>query len=547
MPQTSNASKSDRADRPRPNILMIITDQWHPRCLGYAGHPVVRTPHLDRLAAEGAVFERMYSNQPLCMPARATMFTGLTPRGHGVRMNGIPLDPSIPTFTGALRDAGYHTHCCGKIHLHLGVPPEGADPASLDPSKYPECGALWRSGRIEDLPSPYYGLETADYCGGHGHGSFGHYSQWLRDQHPEQAHLFFDRVASEPVGPAAEMYNRSLYKWALPAELHPTTWVADRTIDFLENAASPSDRAAQPTGAAGDQPFCLMCSIPDPHSPFAAPTPYSEMYDPADVPPPVGRPGEIDDLPPHFRAMRQTPIRTSGNMLEPMNATDPYAADCAAQYFGLISLIDDQVGRVLESLRTTGLERDTLVLFMADHGEALGDHGFWGKGPYHFDGVIRVPFVMRWPGRVDPGQRYTGVTSLLDVAPTVLDAASAPIPDGLVGQTRHIEDPPPAWPGRSLIKRIADGDADEDAAALVEMDEDYLNLKLRTLVTRRYRLTYYPGQPYGELYDLENDPDELHNLWDQADSCALRDQLLLQLLELIVSTDNNLPRQTSRS
>jgi arylsulfatase A-like enzyme len=105
------------ATPPRPNFLIILTDQFHPGCLGYAGHPVVRTPNIDRLAGSGVRFDRAYTPQPLCMPARASLFTGRTPRGHGVRMNGIPLDPAIPTFTQALLDSGYRTHSCGKIHL----------------------------------------------------------------------------------------------------------------------------------------------------------------------------------------------------------------------------------------------------------------------------------------------------------------------------------------------------------------------------------------------------------------------------------------------
>jgi len=146
----------------KPNFLIFITDQFNPNCLGYAGHPIVRTPHLDQLAASGMTFNRMYTSQPLCMPARATMFTGLTPRGHRVRMNGIPLDQSIPTFTEALRQAGYQTHCVGKIHLRTSAPPNGVPLDEVDPSEFPECRPLWLNGTITDLPIPFYGLESVD-------------------------------------------------------------------------------------------------------------------------------------------------------------------------------------------------------------------------------------------------------------------------------------------------------------------------------------------------------------------------------------------------
>ena len=531
----------------RPNFLIFITDQFHPRCLGYAGHPVVRTPNIDRLAASGMAFTRMYSSQPLCMPARATMFTGLTPRGHRVRMNGIPLDPTIPTFTEALRQSGYHTHCCGKIHLHLARAPEGIPVEELDPREYPECGALWRSGRIRDLPLPFYGLESVDYVNGHGQSSFGHYTTWLETEHADQAHLFFDRVPLERPSRAYTLFNRASYKWALPHELHPMTWIADRTIDFLNEAGRKRQQVASGSSSP-PRPFCLMCSIQEPHSPFAPPAPYCYNYDPKDVPPPPRREGEYGDLPPHFRQMYETDLTTSGNKGEAMNLTTPYYAECAAHYYGLIEMLDDQVGRVMSALQANGLERDTVVIFVADHGEALGDHGMWGKGPYHFDGVIRVPFFVSWAGRVREGTVHEGPVSLLDFAPTMLDIAGEPIPDSVPSRIEtEAPDAPPLWPGRSLVPVLDGRDTSTDTAALVEMDEDYLGLKMRTLVTQRYRLTSYSGQEYGELFDLQEDPQELHNLWDDPAHRARRDELRLQLLDKTMQTDISVPRQLSRS
>lgn len=515
----------------RPNFLIFITDQWHPRCFGYAGHPVVRTPNIDALAASGINFSRAYSPQPLCMPARATLFTGLTPRGHGVRMNGIPLDPAIPTFTEALRQSGYHTHCCGKIHLQCSQPPHGKTVDDIDPLLNAECAEAWRTGKFTELPLPFYGLESVDYANGHGDGSFGQYLHWLKREHPNEAHLFFDKVSTEPKGPGFDLFNRKLYKWALPAALHPTHWIADRTIDYLD-------------ARDGEQPFCVMCSIQDPHSPFAAPTPYCDHYDPADVPPPIGRDGELDDLPPHFRAMVETNITTSGNKGEAMNRTDPYYAECAAQYYGLIDLIDDQVGRVMNALRNNGLEENTIVLFIADHGEALGDHGLWGKGPYHIDGVIRVPMLASWPGQFLQGYEHAGPVGLLDFAPTILDLAGVEALNHASPETRNA---PSAMSGRSLVPIMRGEDTDTDSDAIVEMDEDYLGFKMRTLVTKRHRLTCYSGQPYGELFDLENDPDELYNLWNDPASAAVKDQLRVRLLDRLMQTDISVPRQTSRS
>lgn len=528
----------------RPNFLIITTDQHNPTCFGYAGHPVVRTPNLDALAAQSTNFSRAYVTNPVCMPTRASLYTGLMPSGHRVRMNGIPLSRDVPTITQSLVDAGYETHCVGKIHLRPSNLPNGLDPDDADPYEHPEASVLWTSGRTRDLPLPYYGLQSAVYVGGHGSGSKGHYLHWLDEEHPNEAHLFHDKVALEPPSPAFEQFNRTSFKWALPAELHPTAYIADRTIDYLDDAG----RKRREAGDAGSvDPFFLWCSIQDPHSPFAPPAPYCYKYSEDEVPPALLDEGEFDRMPPHFRAQYETDLVTSGSKGQSMGATTPYRDECAAHYYGLIEQLDDHVGRVLKALRDNGLEDDTVVILTADHGEALGDHGMWGKGPYHYDSVVRVPFLVRWPGRFQGGAEHEGVISLVDFAPTVLDIAGVPVPEGPVPPSTEAPGAPPAWPGRSLVPVLTGEDSDTGTSALVEDDQDYLGFRMRTLVTQRYRLTAYSGQPYGELFDFQEDPSEFRNLWDEPDYRGLRDELRIELLDKLMETGSPLPRQMSRS
>jgi arylsulfatase A-like enzyme len=535
-------------DGSRPNILIITTDQHNPTCFGYAGHPIVQTPNLDGLAARGTVFTRAYATNPVCMPVRASWFTGLYPSGHRVRMNGIPLDKRIPTFTQALSDAGYQTHVVGKLHLQ-GHTPNGQSVEDLDPAAYPESQSFWDSGRITDLPLPYYGIQSVDYVGGHGTGSKGHYVQWLDREHKDQAHLFYDKTPLEPPSPAFQQFNRTSFKWALPAELHPTTYVGDRTVAYLDEAGK---RQKEDRDSGRDaQPFMLWCSIADPHPPFAPPAPYAYRYRPEEVVPPLREEGELDRLPPHYRAQYETDIITSGQKGQPMRDTDPYRDECAAHYYGLIELLDDQIGRVLRALDENGLAENTAIVFMADHGEALGDHYMYGKGPYHIDSVIRVPFIISWPGKFREGAHHDGVISLVDFAPTVLDLANVPIPEGQVPPIREAPDAPQAWPGRSLVPLVTnvngESSCDLDTTALVEDDQDYLGFRMRTLVTKRYRLTAYSGQPYGELFDLQEDPNEYQNRWDDADYRSIREELRIALLDKLMCTSLPLPRQLSRS
>ncbi len=519
----------------KPNFLIFIIDQIHPDCLGYANHPLIKTPNIDKLSQEGVNFSRTYTTQPLCMPARASLYTGLTPRGHKVRMNGIPLDTSIPTFTQSLTDSGYRTHCCGKIHLSPGADVKGYDMDLFDKFDFPENRNNWLNGTLTDLPYPYYGHESADYSGGCADGTYGPYLDWLKKEHPDKAHLFFDRITLEEPSPASKLFNRNSYKWALPADLHPATWVANKTIDYLNDSKNHK------------KPFCLISSIQEPHPPFAPPAEYCYKYKAEEIPAPRWRDRELDDMPPHFKAMYEEDIFTSGNSGESMKKTSPYRDECAIHYFGLIELVDDQIGRIMKALVENGLDDNTVVMFLADHGEALGDHGMWSKGPYHYDSVIRVPFIVRYPKKFKQGVVCHEVTSLLDFAPTILDIANVPQPEGFIPNIRETLNAPPAMPGTSLLPTLL-GDCNlGDSSALVEMDEDYLGFKLRTLVTKNYRLTCYSGHEYGELFDLENDPDEYYNQWSNPDYDNIKCALKMKLLDKIMQTDISTPRQICRA
>jgi arylsulfatase len=432
----------------------------------------------------------------------------------------------------ALRQAGYQTHYCGKPHLRTSLTPKGLPLDQVEIHEFPEARDLWNSGRINSLPTPYYGFEEVRFVNGHAHGSWGEYVNWLNHEHPSQAHLCHDRVTLEPPSPAADLYTAS-FKWALPFELHPMTWTCDRTIEYLNLYGTQKRTAELREGDA--KPFLLWCSIADPHVPLAPTAPYCYRYDPDEIPPANRREGEFDDLPPHIGRIHAHPKRGIN--------IDPHRGECTAHYYGLIEMIDDSIGRVLHALRENELEQDTVVIVAADHGEALGDHGMWGKGPYHFDSVIRVPLVVRWPGRIRESAIHTGVVSLLDFAPTILDLAGVPIPEGHrpphpVGATEF-----PPWPGRSLVPLLIGAEERTAGSALVEDDQDDLEVRLRTLVTHRYRLTTYAGQDYGELFDLQEDPHELYNLWHDPSQKKRRDELQLTLLDKIITTDHVLPRR----
>ena len=531
------------ADVPdRPNFLIFMTDQHRFDHLGCywqglpGGRPTgalpIQTPAFDSLASEGVYCDHAYVNNPLCMPSRSTLLTGLTPRGHGVRTNGINLRADLPTTVDAVRQAGYRTHSVGKIHARTYWSPNGVDLADIDASRFSECRQLWEDGRVAGLPSPYYGFETTEFTGAHVATIFGDYLNWLRREHPGAERLLSANAGTKPANGAEQTYTM-----ALPAELHYNNWIADRTIAFLDQAAAP---------AREGQPFMVWCSFPDPHHPFAAPEPWASMYDRARIPLPRRRDGELADLPPHFGAIYERGFPLSGRF-DSTRATDDQLREIIAMTCGMVSHVDHEAGRVLAALDRLGLSEDTVVVFMADHGDMLGDHWLINKGPFHFDGLLRVPYIWRWPGRFPAGRRVSSLASLLDFAPTILDLAGVPIPEGETPLVAETDRMPLPWPGRSM-RAVLDGTATRTRdAALVENDEDYLGLRLRTLVTETHQLTMYVGddgeQPYGELFDLRADPGELRNLWSDPTSRQVKLELKARLLAEIVATDSVLPRR----
>lgn len=509
----------------RPNFLFLCTDQMRADHLGCDGNPAIHTPCLDRLAGEGVHLRRAYVNCPLCMPSRSTWFTGLTPRGHGVRTNGIPLHPTFPTVPGALARAGYQTGAVGKIHLSNFMRHPEVPLGSLPPSRFPELIEHWQAESLDHVPTPYHGLQHVDITLGHGSKVDGNYARWLQREHPDAwKALRSSRPHPSPLG------AEGCATYALPEELHHTAYVADRTIEFLRHRETK-------------RPFFLMCSFPDPHHPYHVPAPWDRMYAPDNVVPPVARERELDALAPFFRDIYEKAILLSGRRA-PTKMPDDHRREILAHTYGMVSLIDKHVGRVLEALDELGLRENTVVLFTSDHGDLMGDHGLLNKGPFHFEGLLRVPMLWRCPGRFRK-QSSDGLASLLDVAPTILELAGVPIPEGPTSPEAPQQ--PPAWPGRSLVPLLKGHlDAVQDSV-VVENDEDYLGLRLRTLVTPTHKITTYTGhrgpEPYGELFDLTEDPGELRNLWDAPGHAEVKRDLIGRLHHRLAETDIALPRR----
>lgn len=487
-----------------PNFLLICVDQMQAQCLGCADHPDVRTPNLDALAKDGTLFTRAYCNNPICQPSRATMITGLMPSQHGLEDNGQRLPVEIPTVPAVLTEHGYRTHAVGKLHLQ---PFSGGDSW--------ENRHRWYTGEIESLPSPYYGYQTTDFVGGHVHYISGDYRRWLEVQHPEIARPEDPRSDAKHCIPYSDFaaYERpadSAWKIdALPSELHYNNWIADRTIQYLGTA----DPAI---------PFFLWCSFPDPHHPFAACKPYSEMY----------RPGELH-LPETYRA-DERPGRELSQWYgrSRFRGSEVELRAIMAQTYGMISHVDDNVGRILEALRRNGLADNTVVMFLADHGEYLGSHHMITKTPAPFEDLIRVPFILRDPSA--KSGRCNEVVSTLDITPTILDYAGI--------QQNALKPNLPEWydstyrlPGsslRSLERPTSDRSRREAGrSTTLEYSSFAHGENLAVLVDQRYKISVGgDGSPCNILVDMQQDPAETRNLWDDGHYRRVKTEMLERLV-----------------
>jgi arylsulfatase A-like enzyme len=486
----------------RPNILLLMCDQLRKDALGCYGNPVVRTPHVDALAEGGVRFEHMYAAYPVCAPNRASIITGRYPSVHRLRTNGQRLPEGEVTLMEVLRDAGYATYGAGKMHFG----PQWEWPADGQPIKDPDPSTAI-SPQPPDDAYPWYGFDRVALTEDHRMGPYGDYLA---------AHGYdvWDELHSASYPQSATVRS------PFPEEHHQTTWITDRAIEFLAER--------RPAG----QPFFLWTSYVHPHHPFNPPAPYDTMYDPAEMPLPVWDEAEVARWPEAYRRK----FYALGEGHEAVGLNRFTAADwqrIRAYYYGMVTQIDANIGRLLDLLRARGELDNTIVLFTADHGENLGDHRLLFKGTT-YDCVTNVPAIFYWPvGLRSRGAHVPRARDLLcssiDLMPTLLELASVPAPD------------PSPMQGRSLAPAL--GDPAAAAAGRVVRDALLIeNQGLRRSVrTRDALLTWHGAGLRGELYDTAADPHCLVNLWDAPQAAARQAALLDTLIRLMAENVDPLP------
>jgi len=492
-------------DRPF-NVLWIMTDQHRADCLGYMGHPAVQTPYLDQLAAEGIAFENAFCQSPACMASRAVLLTGRYPDSVRVRGMGV-LPPSEITVPEMLKREGYGTAAFGKTHftpelytreqLHSDVP-------SLDWREFAEDACL---SPIPDDPNKRnYGYDIHLGCDDANQGLF---QRWLCERHPDYA-------ASVPRRYEGDETPGDLFISAYPSHCHQTTFIAGSCIDYLRSRS-------------GEQPWFAYCSFVAPHHPFEAPLDQIERYDLDNLPLPAYKGGaDPAFLPPHI----------AEGVNEMLRYTEPVQRRIIQHYLASISLVDDNIGKLITTLRDTGQLERTIIIFNADHGEFLGNHGLLRKTSVHYDETLRVPFLLRLPAQLGAGRRVPGLVELTDICPTLLGLLGLPKHHGIQG----IDWSDALHTGKEIGREDIYADMfDMTPQRFGEASGPFG--AVRTLRTRDWKLNIYPtaSRQYGQLFDLQHDPDESHNLYGDPAYRDMREEMLWRLLQRIHCNTDPLP------
>ena len=457
----------------RPNILFIQPDQQRYDCLGKAGHPLVKTPAIDRLAAEGVWFTHAFTPTPTCCPARQSLLCGKWAEQHGGLWNygiGLPLKPfAEPTWTEALASAGYILGYVGRWEVHpIKTPLDYGFRDWVRASDY----AAWR--KAHHLPDPVPDAERLPELRGH---------------------------------PAARWFGGLDPVEVEQARPH---WYTERTIELM--------RRYQREG----RPWHIRLDFEEPHLPCFPAGRFAEMYPPEYIPPW----GSFQERFEHKPYIQRQQLVTWG--LEDLSWRE--WSVFVSRYLGMVSQIDEAIGRVLAALNELGLADSTLVIYTTDHGDNCGSHRLIDKHYVMYEDVVHVPLVMRWPEVIAPGMVCEEfVVHALDLAATVCEATGLPIPSG--------------YQGRSLMPLLRGellADWREDVVATYHGAQFGL-YEQRMLRDRRFKYVWNPTD-VDELYDLAADPWELRNLVGQPEYAKVLRSMRQRLLERLVAQGDGLVR-----
>lgn len=465
--------------RERPNIIMIVTDQQRYDSIKALGFDYMTTPHLDRLAAEGTVLSNCHITAASCVPCRASLFKGYYPHTTGVLRNGQPWGRE--TWVGRLKEAGYRCVNIGKMHTI----PYNAD-AGFHERYVVENKDRYMEGR-------WYFDEWDKALAAHG----------LKKQ---QRELYRQRPDYQE--------RLGAFEWELPEHLHSDVFVGNMAKWWVET---------YPT----TQPLFLQVGFPGPHPPYD-PTPrFAEPYlERNDLPIPKVSAAELDALPPPLKEKRQHDVEVDhDSVVWSLDPTPEQLQRLWAYYCANVTMIDEKIGELLESLRARGYLENAVVLFFSDHGDCMGDHGLIQKWSM-YEAITRTPVIAWSPGRFKAGATEDGLCQLFDLGPTILELAGCEVPESFEARSILGALDGRGWQPRAHVFCEQAGDVNLTGTEFITM-----------VRSRTKKLVHFKGADYGQLFDLEADPGEVRNLWDKPEMQATKGELLAVLRDWLIESN----------
>lgn len=450
------------------------------------------------------------------------MMTGRMPSAHGVIFNDRSLDWSANTFVRRFRSSGYRTGLIGKSHLQHGMSKNSMVPFRGESSGKLPFAPGW--DQIEDFeryldgapedPEDFYGFDHIELSIDHGARIAGHHLPWALARGGLREELLIDQDSDAP-GTQRSKHWRQIYKPPYGEDLHSTTYVTEQTIGFIEQAQ------------AQNKPWLAWCSFPDPHHPMTPPGKWFDMYQPDDMVLPQSRFDTLADAPQHLQLFASIHPKDQRNWVAPCGyGSDALLQQAIAATYGMISMIDDGVGKILQRLETLGVRDNTIVVFTSDHGDMMGDHSLFLKGFMHYRGTLQVPLLLDVPDH-KPG-RSNSLASSIDLGPTLMDLCNVPGYDGIQGS--------------SLAPVIKDASASVRTAVLIEDDVSQTTAQL-TPIPARTRTLLMDGHRYtrnskGEeqLFNLIEDPSEVNDVKTES---TIRTTMLEALTQEMMLADDS--------
>ncbi|HEV2486853.1 MAG TPA: sulfatase-like hydrolase/transferase [Terracidiphilus sp.] len=465
-----------------PNILWVCTDQQRFDTIQGLSNPVIKTPNLEKFMADSVTFTNTFVQCPICSPSRASFLTGRYPHVTELRANGQRIRESERLVTRILADYDYTCALSGKLHLS-------------------PCFGGRVENRIDDgYQMFWWSHDVSDIWPGQ--------NQW---------YTWMDRLGVKLPRPPAHAEV-----WGMPIDpkFSQTAFCAQKAIDFMRQQREFN-------------PWLMSVNIFQPHHPFWPTEEYLSHYDPAKMPNPAYREGELADKPPfqmtdHLGAYGGTAVSFA-------RTTPEEHRRFTAAYYAMIEQVDTEMGRMLAALEETGQADDTIVIFMSDHGEMLGDHGMYLKGPYFYDCLTRVPLIVRWPKRFKAGLKVDALVELLDLAPTLLEAAGIPVPSGMQGRSLT-----------GLLTGSTTKHRDSIYTEYLDANALYDPPPMATSVrTEKFKLSVFSRPRTGELYDLVKDPGESNNLWNNLHYKNVQEEMTETLVARMIETTDPLPERVA--